>query len=165
MAILPDLLAPSLRVVFCGTAPSTKSARVGAYYAGPGNKFWPTLCNVGLTPHQVDPQQYREALTYGIGLTDLVKERAGEDSALSRSDFDIAALRAKIERYAPRALAFTSKRAAKEFYHVQKIGYGQQPEPVGETAVFVLPSPSGAANRYWDESYWQGLADWLETNA
>ena len=42
-AILPDVLEPGLRVVFCGTAAGKASARAGAYYAGPGNAFWPTL--------------------------------------------------------------------------------------------------------------------------
>jgi G:T/U-mismatch repair DNA glycosylase len=41
--VLPDLLRPGLRIVFCGTAAGTASARAGAYYAGPGNAFWPTL--------------------------------------------------------------------------------------------------------------------------
>ena len=33
--VLPDVLAPDLHVVFCGTAPGTRSARDGAYYAHP----------------------------------------------------------------------------------------------------------------------------------
>ncbi len=49
MSVLPDLLAPDLDIVFCGTAVGTASARRGAYYAGPGNAFWPTLFKVGLS--------------------------------------------------------------------------------------------------------------------
>lgn len=41
--ILPDVIEPGLRIVFCGTAAGAKSAAVGAYYAGPGNAFWATL--------------------------------------------------------------------------------------------------------------------------
>ena len=48
--VIPDLIRPGLRIVFCGTALGAASARAGAYYAGPGNKFWPTLHEVGLTP-------------------------------------------------------------------------------------------------------------------
>src|SRR3546814_13773735 len=48
--VLPDVLAPGLRLVFCGSAAGRKSAELGAYYAGPGNKFWPTLYEIGLTP-------------------------------------------------------------------------------------------------------------------
>ena len=55
MSVLPDVLAPGLRAVFCGTAAGTKSAIAGAYYAGPGNKFWPTLHAIGLTPRRFAP--------------------------------------------------------------------------------------------------------------
>lgn len=37
--VLPDLLRPGLRVVFCGTAAGAASALSGAYYAGRGNRF------------------------------------------------------------------------------------------------------------------------------
>lgn len=43
MPVPPDLLAPHLRLVFCGTAAGNVSAARGAYYAGPGNQFWPIL--------------------------------------------------------------------------------------------------------------------------
>ena len=41
--VLPDILQPGLRVVFCGTAAGRASAKARAYYAGPGNSFWKTL--------------------------------------------------------------------------------------------------------------------------
>jgi TDG/mug DNA glycosylase family protein len=44
--VFPDLLAPNLSIVFCGTAVGNVSAQRGAYYAGPRNMFWPTLHNV-----------------------------------------------------------------------------------------------------------------------
>lgn len=53
--ILPDLLAPGLDIVFCGTAVGAESARRRAY-AGPGNAFWPTLAQVGLTPRRLAPR-------------------------------------------------------------------------------------------------------------
>jgi TDG/mug DNA glycosylase family protein len=40
MSVLPDVLKPGLKVVFCGTAVGNKSARASAYYAGRGNQFW-----------------------------------------------------------------------------------------------------------------------------
>ncbi len=40
VAILPDVLQPDLRVIFCGTAAGTQSAQLGAYYTGRGNYFW-----------------------------------------------------------------------------------------------------------------------------
>ena len=82
--ILPDVLGPGLRIVFCGSAAGAASARAGAYYAGPGNRFWPTLHRVGLTPHLLAPAAFRTVLDHGIGLTDLCKTESGADAGLSR---------------------------------------------------------------------------------
>lgn len=156
VAILPDVLQPNLRVVFCGSAAGTQSARAGAYYAGRGNRFWETLFEIGLTPRRLEPQEFRSLLAYGIGLTDLVKTAFGPDGSLSSEDDDIAGLRAKIERFAPRMLAFNGKRAARVFLG-RSVAYGRQPERIGATVLFVLPSTSGAARRWWDVSHWEAL--------
>ncbi|MCB9133368.1 MAG: mismatch-specific DNA-glycosylase [Anaerolineales bacterium] len=157
MTVLPDFLAPNLDIVFCGTAVSNVSAQRGAYYAGPGNMFWPTLYEIGLTPRRLQPKEFREVLSFGLGLTDLVKAVSGVDTQLRDEHFDRERLRATILRYAPKILAFTSKRAGSEFLD-RPVKYGLQPEKVGSTALFVLPSPSGAARRWWDVRQWQELA-------
>jgi TDG/mug DNA glycosylase family protein len=161
VSVLPDVLAPGLKVVFCGTAVGNQSARVGAYYARPGNQFWKVLFRIDLTPRLLAPHEFHLLLEYGIGLTDLAKTRFGSDSNLTASDFGRGALLVKIKRFAPKALAFNGKRAAKEFYNRHYVDYGRWPEPLGQTVVFVLPSTSGAARRYWDESCWRELADFV----
>jgi TDG/mug DNA glycosylase family protein len=158
--VLPDVLAPGLRVVFCGTAPGTQSAAARAYYAGRGNKFWPTLARVGLTPRQLLPAEYAEVLAFGIGLTDLAKKVSGPDSALKKSDFGVVDLQRKLLTFQPGILAFTSKRAAREYFGKQT-GYGLQEEGIGRSRVFVLPSPSGLASGHWDMSVWRDLAEML----
>ena len=155
--ILPDLLAPGLDIVFCGTAVGAASARRRAYYAGPGTAFWPTLYRVGLTPRQLRPEEYAQLLGLGIGLTDLAKEISGNDNILSRSHFDCDRLRAVIAEYRPRIVAFTGKRAAQQFVG-RSVDYGGLVEKEGKTRLFVLPSPSGAACRYWSVAPWQALA-------
>jgi double-stranded uracil-DNA glycosylase len=157
MDILPDVLAVNLVIVFCGTAAGAASARRGAYYAGPGNAFWPTLFEIGITPHRLQPEAYRSVIQFGIGLTDLAKTVSGADAILRDEHFDRDDLRRKILRYHPSLLAFTSKRAAQEFLQ-HPVNYGLQQEPLGDTAIFVLPSPSGAARGYWDMEPWQALA-------
>jgi double-stranded uracil-DNA glycosylase len=157
MSVLRDLLVPGLAVVFCGTAAGAASARRRAYYAGPGNAFWPTLFRVGLTPRRVEPEEYECITEYGLGLTDLAKFVAGSDNILAPEHFDADALHAKIRRYRPQVLAFTSKRAAEEFLG-RSVGYGVLAEKIDDTALFVLPSPSGAARRYWSEEPWHALA-------
>ena len=159
--ILPDILQPNLDVVFCGTAASSKSAAVGAYYAGPGNRFWQTLHEIALTPRILHPHEFATAVRYGFGFTDLAKHTCGQDSGLKQGDFDTVSLRAKIERFAPRVIAFNGKRAGPVFLGVGSPRYGLQAESISQTAIFVLPSTSAAAKRYWDIRYWQGLAESL----
>jgi TDG/mug DNA glycosylase family protein len=157
MTVLRDVLAPNLRIVFCGTAVGTASARRGAYYAGPGNAFWPTLFEIGLTPRLLQPEEYPRVVQYGLGLTDLAKTISGSDAVLLDEHFDRDGLRAKINQYHPRVLAFTSKRAAQEFIG-DSVDYGHLQEGIGATTLFVLPSPSGAARRYWSMRPWHDLA-------
>ena len=161
--VLPDVLAPNLSIVFCGTAAGNESARQGAYYAHPGNKFWATLYAVGLTPHQLRPAEYKEVLRYGIGLTDLAKYVSGNDDTLSPHDFDPAALVEKIYQFRPKAIAFTSKTAGSIFLRSKRIIFGLQPEAIGPTNVFVLPSPSGLARRSWDIVHWQAAAAFVRS--
>jgi TDG/mug DNA glycosylase family protein len=156
--ILPDVLARNLNIIFCGTAAGTRSAELRAYYAHPGNKFWRTLYGVGLTPHRLEPAEYRELLKYGMGLTDLVKHRSGQDATLRREDFNARALRRVIARYQPKVVAFTSKRAASEFFSGE-VEYGLHPTTFGDTRFYVLTSPSGLATRFWlNGRHWQELA-------
>jgi len=159
-------LALSLKVVFCGSAVGGVSTQRGAYYAHPGNQFWRVLHSVGLTPRQLRPDEYPALTQFGIGLTDIVKTISGRDNEIPAEELGSSrgrlALRAKIERFQPLALAFNGKRAAKVFLDTSYVSYGRQPESVGTSEVFVLPSTSGAARAFWDESYWAELASFVE---
>ena len=159
--VLPDVLETGMKVVFCGTAVGDKSARRGAYYAGSGNQFWDILADTGLTPHRFAPEQYPSLLKFKIGLTDLVKGRSGQDVQLSAGDFDVSGFRAKIEKHAPKAVAFNGKKAAQLFFDSPSVEYGPQKEKIGPTALFVLPSTSGAARGFWDPKYWFQLAEFV----
>lgn len=155
--ILVDLLRPGLEVVFCGTAAGTASARAKAYYAGPGNAFWRTLFETGLTPRQLAPSEYRRLLDYGIGLTDLCKVRHGSDAEVGTEEFDLDGLRERVASVEPGHLAFNGKNAARGALE-REVRVGPQPEQIGGATVWVLPSSSGAARRHWDIDPWQELA-------
>lgn len=164
--VLPDSLKKGLRVVFCGTAPGNVSAKEGAYYAHRSNKFWAILCQMGLTAKQVPAKDYRKILKDGIGFTDMAKEQFGMDKNLKKGDFDREAFAEKILEYQPRVLCFTSKRAAQSYYGLSSsadISYGRQSEPIGRTVVFVLPSPSPAAIRWWNASYWLEAGEYIKS--
>ena len=135
--------------MFCGTAPSPASFKARAYYANPGNAFWPTLHAVGLTPERLAPARYRELLTLGIGLTDLNKTEYGSDHELSPDAMDAAALHAKLRRFRPAAIAFTSKHAASLALGLKSPAYGRQAEPLEGAIAFVLASPSGSRPSGW----------------
>lgn len=155
--ILPDVLEPGLRLVFCGTAAGRRSAADGAYYAHPGNLFWRTLHEVGLTPRRLVPAEFPTLPDYGLGLTDLAKFHSGNDDQLPRGAFDVDALQRKIHRYHPGILAFTSKNAARALLG-GRVAYGWQATTLGATRLFVLPSPSGQARGHWQRAPWQQLA-------
>lgn len=160
MTVLPDVLAPGLRVVFCGTAAGSASARRGAYYAGPGNKFWPMLYEIELTPRQLEPAEFESVLKYEIGLTDLCKQRSGSDLELGKDPFDVAGLQARLQAVAPRVLAFNGVKAGRAALGSID-GYGRQARAFADAEAWVLPSSSGAANRWWDPAPWEQLGEQL----
>lgn len=159
--ILEDLLRPDLRLVFCGTAASTRSAAIGAYYAGPGNKFWRTIHAVGLTPRLMAPRDWRSLDAFGIGFTDLAKRHSGMDRDLPPGAFDAGRVRALIERHQPDLLAFNGKTAARVFFGRARAEYGPQRDFIGRTAIWVLPSTSGAASGAWRIDPWLAMAQAL----
>jgi TDG/mug DNA glycosylase family protein len=161
---LPDQLRAGLRLVFVGTAASTRSASVGHYYAHPGNRFWHALHEAGITSRRHDPSEFTSLLELGIGFTDLSKSGAGMDHQIARQSFDVAGFKAKIEACRPRTIAFTSKKAASLFYNkpTSALSLGRQQSIDGFPNIFVLSSPSGAASGHWTLQPWRELAEWIE---
>ena len=165
--ILPDVIAPGLRIVFCGTAAGAVSAARGCYYAHPQNKFWRALHAVGLTPRRLDPSEFATLPNYGLGLTDIAKSVSGMDrqlppGALGRGPCE--ALGEKIRAAQPNILAFTSLTAGRRFLR-REAAFGEQPERLLATRVFVLPSPSPAAHWNWDEDWWRALSEAAQARA
>ena len=59
---LRDVIAPGLKVLFCGINPGLYSAATGHHFARPGNRFWPALHRAGFTPRQLHPSEEEELL-------------------------------------------------------------------------------------------------------
>lgn len=162
--ILPDLLRPGLRLVFCGMAAGPESARIGAYYAGPGNRFWRVLHQAGFTPCQMRPADFRELPGLGIGLTDLAKTQWGVDRVVRVTQHDRDRLMATIRTARPQALAFTSGRTAALALGLKALPFGPLDgalRPAGFPPVFVLPSTSGSNNGNWDRNGYH--RHWMDT--
>jgi TDG/mug DNA glycosylase family protein len=159
--ILPDVLAPGLDVVFCGTAAGTESARQQAYYAHPQNRFWRALHEAGFTPRLLKPAEYPLMPSFGLGLTDIAKYASGMDRELPPGALGRAAVadaRAKIEAVRPRFLAFTSLTGARRFLGRADVTFGLQAERLGDTQLWALPSPSPTAGWNFDIAPWRNLS-------
>ncbi|MGI8701309.1 MAG: mismatch-specific DNA-glycosylase [Nocardioidaceae bacterium] len=156
--VLPDILAPHLSVLFCGTAVPCAAAR-GHYHAGPGDDFWRFLHEAGFTPRRLAPSDDAMLATHGHGLTDLAKRPLSPGGV---PGYDVARLVRTVEACQPRWLAFTSKTAgqaaARGLGHPVP-GLGPADWQVGGADVYVLPSPSGA-NRRRDYDGRPSRVDW-----
>ena len=166
--ILPDVLAPNLKLVICGSAVGAESARAGSYYAGKNNMFWRILHEISLTDRLLRTSEYNELLQYGIGLTDAAKKTSGVDSNIKLEDYDAADFVQKMLFYQPRIICFNGKKAAAALCtwqhqrncRTEEINYGIYPHSIMQNGltIFVAPSTSAAAKRYWQPDYWHNLA-------
>jgi len=143
--VLKDILKEDLKIIFIGSAASDISASEKHYYANPRNCFWKLLYEAGLTNRQLTPKDDSLLMSYGYGLTDVVKSEHGSDSKLSKKSFveGRKPLEAKIRKFNPRVVCFTSKNAYKAFFGCKAKSYGLQP-PIGglSSNMFIVPSPS-----------------------
>ena len=150
---VPDVLAPDLRVVFCGINPGRVSAAAQAHFANPRNDFWRLLRAARITPELLGPERQWEALDHGVGITNAAYRTTPGSGDLRRGDFDGAADR--LERLAaelrPRWIGFVGKEAYRGAFG-ERPQLGLQERRLGDTPLFVLPSTSPAnAAVGWDE--------------
>src|SRR5205823_9435905 len=103
---VPDLIAPGLRVLFCGINPGLYSAATRHHFARPGNRFWPALFAAGFTPRLLRPWEERQLLPLGVGITNLVARATASADELRADEFAAGSrtLGRKVKRYRPKAL-------------------------------------------------------------
>jgi double-stranded uracil-DNA glycosylase len=142
---LPDVIADGLDILFCGINPSLMSAARGHHFARPGNRFWPALHLAGLTPRRLAPEEDRELLKYGMGITNVVARptRAAAELSVVELREGAAALAELVARYRPRVLAVLGVTAWRTAFERPKAGLGLQSERVGGAETWVAPNPSG----------------------
>ncbi|WP_201755909.1 G/U mismatch-specific DNA glycosylase [Corallococcus silvisoli] len=147
---VPDLLAPGLRVLFCGINPSLYSAVVGMHFARPGNRFWPSLHASGFTPRRLLPSEQGELLALGLGITNVVDRATASADQLDAADYAQGAksLARKVERCRPAFLAVLGLGAYRTAFARPKARFGPQEETLGDTRLWVLPNPSGLNASY-----------------
>jgi TDG/mug DNA glycosylase family protein len=150
---IPDVLAPGLRVLFCGINPGRVSAAAHAHFANPRNDFWRVLHAAGFTPRLLAPQEQFELLDYGVGVTNAAARTTPGSGDLRRRDFAGAAERLQrlAESLYPRWIGFVGKEAYRGTFN-ERPQLGEQGRSLADTRLFVLPSTSPAnAAVPWDE--------------
>jgi TDG/mug DNA glycosylase family protein len=145
-----DVIAPCLKILFCGINPGLYTAAVGHHFARPGNRFWPSLYAAGFTPRLLSAFEERELLEYGYGITNLIARATTGAAELEREEYARGArlLEEKLRRYNPRCLAVLGVGAYRLAFDRPKAVIGPQEERVGSVPVWVLPNPSGLNANY-----------------
>jgi TDG/mug DNA glycosylase family protein len=142
---LPDVIAPNLKVLFCGINPGLYTAAIGHHFGRPGNRFWPTLYQAGFTPRLLSPFEEQELLSLGYGITNVVDHATAAADELNDDDYRAGGKRLirKVERYQPMVLAILGVGAYRVAFGRKAARVGKQDERIGETELWVLPNPSG----------------------
>lgn len=143
--MITDIIAPGLRVVFCGINPGKSSAHTGYHFAHPGNRFWKVIHQAGFTERQLKPEEELELLDTRCGITMLVERPTVQASEVAKHELHEGGrqLIKKIEQYQPQALAVLGKKAFEQAFSQRGVKWGQQEITIGSTEVWVLPNPSG----------------------
>lgn len=150
-----DVIAPDLAVLFCGINPGLHTAYTGFHFAGPGNRFWPSLHAGGFTERRLAPSELDLLPSYGLGVTNVVPRATATAAELAPEEFVAGgrALRRKVARHRPRILAVLGMGAYRTAFDRPKATLGEQPDDaIGDTRVWVLPNPSGLNANYSREA-------------
>ncbi len=162
-----DIIAPGLKVLFCGINPGLYSAAVNHHFARPGNRFWPALYRSGFTPRLYHPSEENLLLSSKLGITNIVARATASADEISREELEEGGRRLaeKVKSYKPKAVAILGLGVYRSAFHNPNAGLGLQEEKLGDTPVWVLPNPSGINARYRIEDlvrYMEQLRKWVE---
>jgi len=147
---VPDVIAPKLRVLFCGINPGLYSAAVRHHFARPGNRFWPALHAAGFTERLLSPFEERELLNHSCGITNIVERATASADELSKKELRAGArrLERKVRQYRPRIVAVLGIGAYRTAFTQPAATLGLQPQKIQGALVWVLPNPSGLNAHY-----------------
>lgn len=160
-AVIDDIGMDTCRLLVVGINPGLWTAKVGAPFARPGNRFWPALHQAGMTPRLVDA---RDGLSEadlamlaeaGLGFTNVVARataRAGElaDDEIRAGGRVLAekVARQRDLRGGPEIVMVAGIGAFRTAFGAKtpsggKVGVGKQEIAIGGAETWVVPNPSG----------------------
>ncbi len=148
--VVPDLVGPNLRVLFCGINPGRLSGELGLHFARSGNRFWKLLQAGGFTKEVLAPSEQSVLPSLGVGITNLVARATVAASELRPEELRAGA--AKLEVMAselrPRCVAVLGLQAFRTAFRHPTAAVGEQPELLARSKLWLLPNPSGLQARY-----------------
>jgi TDG/mug DNA glycosylase family protein len=158
---LPDLVEPGLKILFVGTNPGAKSARISHYFAGASNMFWKLLHESGLTEERLTTEFDYKVRNYGYGLTDVIKRPTHSTTELRKQDANGTRRRLDelIHDNYPKFVAFIGKAGLRYYLsnNTMPVRYGLQHFMISNSYVYLLPSTSGASfadTNYNEKLFW-----------
>jgi TDG/mug DNA glycosylase family protein len=142
---IKDVVAPNLKVLFCGINPGLYTAATGHHFARPGNRFWPALHAAGFTERLLHPSEQRELLALGFGVTNLVNRATVAADELDQKELRAGRdrLERTVRRYRPRTVAVVGIGAYRVAFDRPRAKEGPQEETLGGARLWVLPNTSG----------------------
>jgi TDG/mug DNA glycosylase family protein len=149
-ALLPplrDRIRPGVRVLFVGINPGIRSSLTGHHFAGFSNRFWKLLYESRLVPEPIGYEDDDRLPEWGYGVTNIVARPTPGIDTLRPEEYVAGRgrLRRKIARHKPAVVAAVGVTVFRALFPERKgaVSTGLQPERIGDSAIFVLPNPSG----------------------
>ena len=148
--MIPDVIGPNLRVLFCGINPGLYSGAVGHHFARPGNRFWKALHAAGFTDRILPALEQRTLLDHGLGITNLVRRATAGAAELSADELREGAKRVRrlVCRREPKVIAFVGVGAYRTAFGDPGAVVGPQPGRICRSRIWLLPNPSGLNAHY-----------------
>jgi TDG/mug DNA glycosylase family protein len=159
--VIADVIAPGLRVLFCGINPGLYSGATGFHFARPGNRFWPALYAAGFTDRLLDPSEVAELPRYGCGITNLVARTTARADEVTDEELRQGRVRLedKLREFRPAWLAVVGVGAYRVAFDRRKASLGRQVEMIGDTHIWVLPNTSGLNAHHRPSDFARHFAD------
>jgi len=136
--------------LFCGINPGLYSAATKHHFARPGNRFWPALHLAKFTPRLLAPNESGDLLELGYGITSLVRRATATAREVTAAE--LVAGRRRLARtvsiYRPCWVAVLGVGAYRVAFGRPRAEVGPQQDTLGDTGIWLLPSPSGANGSY-----------------
>ena len=148
-------------MLIVGINPGLWTAAVNAPFARPGNRFWPSLHQAGLTDHLVDASlglaaaDEAQLLARGIGITNLVGRATARADELDNQELRDGAARLvhRLDDIRPKVVAIAGITSFRIGYSQPKAQLGSQDSSLIEgwpedIPLHVVPQPSGLNAHY-----------------